>query len=206
MKQYPLVFPFAKFCRQSNDLVKMMGATDFDTQVAEYCVVRLQDLWNCFCRDIAINSAILNTVTLSGKIYPASALRLKNEKAALAIIQSNPNSSEPKWFYPQVMGKSLHLLGVENRADITSSLFTQDNPIMEIKALRNFVAHRLPNTAKEVNIIALQYGVVNRLGQPSWNTPWDIVFKQSQQFINPSNTLFEAWVDRFVYVARIAIK
>lgn len=150
-------------------LLTSSGNTDVSSHILDYhpsddgCIVSLWDAWNRFMRALLLSCASMEVTGLSGASYKPQLTLTESGATSLlaAAARSRSNSirqmaGEPAW-YDQVglldMTTELKLTnGQQIVSAVTSSLvhlnagFSAQNPIEEIRTIRNFIAHKGDST------------------------------------------------------------
>lgn len=124
------------------------------------CLVALWDAWARFLRDAVLTSAQGPTSGLSGSSYvPQVARTAANSLAHLKARGLCGTYDEPTWHSTQVLSSVVQELDVPNRVTIISGLGVTSvavgagslpNPLEEIRACRNFVAHKTAENRKRL--------------------------------------------------------
>jgi len=142
------------------------GAVTVSSQVIDYdpiddgCVVSLWDSWNRFMRALLLSSCSSVQITgASGHLY-CPALALTEAQAVTHLVQvsrSRSNSvrsmaGEPSWYDLNAIYDMTQELQLANSQQIVTAVtssavslgagFVASNPIEEIRAIRNFIAHK----------------------------------------------------------------
>lgn len=111
-------------------------------------MIQLQDQWNVFCRDLVIRSWKGGVQTLSGRSLQAGSGR-RSETDALDALRRTYTGKlrksarwEPKWFDATETIEAATRLGLANLAEISAGVGLTPAPLDEIRAVRNFMAHR----------------------------------------------------------------
>jgi hypothetical protein len=176
-----------------------------EVQLAEYSLGALQDAWSRFVRDLIIRSSLGNATTASGTILGASKHGILTQRDALSILRSQwtkagmPAWWEPSWFRVDAATTAVTILAPGNGSNVVAAIGSSANPIDDLRALRNFAAHRLPNTAALADAVR----VANRSG--SWRQPRDIIGAVARGGA-PGEVLFDSWCRRLRVVAAAAVK
>lgn len=115
--------------------------------LAEYCILRLQDRWSWYVREYCLISAC-GGETLRDGTAVGSSHGFRSEDDALNHLRSHranaSNDWEPDWHVPQQVTGAVRVLGLTNSTRLLSALGVIDNPFDELRACRNFLAHRGP--------------------------------------------------------------
>lgn len=165
----------------------------------EMCIIRLYDLWDRFCRELILLSAYAEPISIRGNRIPRIAgVRTRNDVLSrLRGIQrySNRPLYLITWGDPTVSIYIGQKLGVSNFQNISSALGATPSPLQDLRAVRNYLAHRNEKTAQEVHKIA----VANGLGATH-----DALFIL-HSLRTPGVCLFELWVIQIRIMARNAV-
>lgn len=114
----------------------------------ENATVFLQDQWSAFCRDLVYSSWRGGCMTTLGSSLPARVGSRTNHAALIALKatytgrQRKSPQWEPKWFDPNEAIDAAKRLHVANLASITAGLGLSPSPLDELRAVRNYFAHR----------------------------------------------------------------
>jgi hypothetical protein len=124
------------------------------------CLVSLWDAWGRFLREAVLACTFGPTTGLSGATYEPVAPR--NVQEVLAHLQShgfNGSFAEPTWHSTQVLSSVIRSLQVPNGSTIMNGVGVVSivlgagsiaNPLQELRACRNFVAHKTDETHKKL--------------------------------------------------------
>ncbi len=159
-------------------------------------LIRLQDDWGRFCRDLILISAVGGCSTVAGIALPN---RAASPRDALTILRSSfsgrakPPDWEPKWFIANQALDAARRLRVGNLAAVSGALGSTPSPLEEIRVLRNFVAHRSERAAIE----ARRYSGLNHLKGLH-------AYLQSLQ--SGGSSLLETWVRQLQVMAESAVQ
>lgn len=137
----------------------------------EWCAVYLNDSWQRFCRRLVLSSAVLEPVSLSGKIVrPVPGLRSQRETLAAlrrVLAPKRPAFWEPRWHDAIEAGRAVRVLGVSNASQIIAALGSTPSPAADLNTVRNFIAHRNRDTAGKLSSVLLKYRVATVTGSSS---------------------------------------
>jgi hypothetical protein len=114
---------------------------------AEMAVIRLQDAWARFCRELIIMSASGNSVTLNGSVVPAVIRKRSDVVPALLATYKKRRQYEPKWERAVDCIDAATRLKVANLGTLAAALGSTNSPADEIRHIRNFYAHRRQGAA-----------------------------------------------------------
>lgn len=199
-----------RFLVEAHWLSRLLRRAHFDHPadmrhaVGEFAVVALQDSWNRFTRGVILASAA-GAIT-SGGLRVRSATGRTSHAASLALLRATwptrknqPPWWEPRWFDPGDASQSASLLTITNASTVTGAIGATANPIADLRAVRNFVAHRGPTTAPRVQAVAARHG------RTAWNQPVDIVTIELATVPAGRELLLEAWCRQFAAVASACV-
>lgn len=119
--------------------------------LAEYALLRLHDVWAFRCRQIVLRSAVGGFVTRGGHTIsraanlPSGTAPLDWLRRSWANQKTMKLSWEPDWFLPDNCIRAARLLGTANLASISGGIGASQAAI-EVRTIRNLIAHSLPNT------------------------------------------------------------
>lgn len=151
-----LAKPYASFLTTTSDLLGVLAECNrvsdshlyrlIDDLAREAAVIQLQDRWGHFCRELVLTSAVggIRTTggTLIGRNHQGRATSLSALRASFVGRQRKPAHWEPKWFDPIEAIDAARRLSVSNLATISAALGVSPSPLEELRAIRNFFAHR----------------------------------------------------------------
>jgi uncharacterized protein YfkK (UPF0435 family) len=176
--------------------------------ISEYCVVQLQDCWTRFTRDLIVFASLGNASfgplsSRAGQILGPGVLGVQTFADAVTILRSRWTSGggskppwwEPRWFDQRDAIQALKILQPVNGNDINAALGSSANPIEDLRAVRNFVAHRGATSAPRMRAVA------QSVGSLGWAQPADVV-NTSQAGV----VVFDSWVARLSAVATAAVR
>lgn len=147
-------------------------------RVRSFCIVRLYDAWELFCRELVIESASARPITSAG-VRLARAPGVQRRRDVLPALRglqarSVPSWWEPNWGISASCLDAVRLLQLSNRntlaAAIGGSVLGGASPFVSIsgsslspsdqlRRVRNFVAHERENTAHMVGPVAAALGL-----------------------------------------------
>jgi hypothetical protein len=164
----------------------------------EMSVVRLQDSWSRFCRELVIISASERPVTAAGTLVPLAPgiSRRSDALNALHVVYTRP-PYEPKWFDAQACLRAASILRLNNYASVSGGIGVTPSPLDDLRALRNFLAHRSQMTATGVRDTAIRNSLPPKSGV--------IAILQSDS-TNPGMTILQLWVKQLQTMALIAVR
>lgn len=164
----------------------------------EMAVIRLQDAWARFCRELVLTSASDQPMTAAGTPLPrAPGIVVRSDAInALRRVYSRP-PGEPKWFDAQASLRAATILGVHNYASISSGIGVTPSPLDDLRSLRNFLAHRGELTAAGVRSIASRLQLAGRANVLS------ILLSPSS---SSGMTILELWVKQLQAMSLVAVR
>ena len=173
---------------------------DFDGQlVREMCVMRLQDSWARFCRDLVIMSSWAEPMTAQGsRVAKAPRIRRARDVIPTLISTYTRRTTEPNWHIPSESIDAAQRLRITNYNTVKSglSLSFSHSPTEQVRCLRNYFAHRSENTAKLVQQVAMNMGI------PSRTIPHSL----TGSIVQTGISMFSLWVLRLRTMAWLAIQ
>jgi hypothetical protein len=162
----------------------------------EGAVEKLQDRWSHFCREVVLLSACGLIRTTSGVVLPRG---IRGREAALIELRqtftgrsSKGRFWEPKWFDASEAIDSALRLSIPNFSNVSAALGSTPSPLEEIRAVRNFFAHRGTLAAKTLRSLT---GVSS--------TPEIHAFLRSTSLGGMMQ--FELWTRQLQRIARAAV-
>lgn len=118
----------------------------------ENATIQLQDQWSAYCRDMITASWRGGCTTLGGVVIPKRA-GLSSYASAVAALRATYVGTakkskywEPKWFDPVQALDAAKRLGVPNLPTLSAGLGLTPSPLDELRAVRNYFAHRGPES------------------------------------------------------------
>jgi hypothetical protein len=112
----------------------------------EGAVIKLQDRWAHFCRELVLNSAVGAVRTTQGNFIVR---RFGTEYEALKALRATFTGKskkrpdwEPRWFDPGEAIDAAQRLRVVNFGTVSAALGSTPSPLDDLRAVRNFFAHR----------------------------------------------------------------
>lgn len=149
-----------------NDSV--MGYQHTYVPTEDGCLVSLWDAWNRFLRTLAIASASGAVASARGVVYSPACPR--TEMAALAHLKKNQKKfayrvigDEPNWNIVKAYLDIIECLELDKNqiqtisgaiaaSDIDLGVAIVNNPLEEVRACRNFIAHKSRGTLDKVKV------------------------------------------------------
>lgn len=172
------------------------------TAIQSYAVVRLQDCWARFCRNLVLLSARGRVRTAGGATLLRSPLVHRNQSPldALKMTYSRRRQRwvfwEPKWFDSGQAIRAAQQLRIANFAAVSAGLGLAGHGIDELRACRNFLAHRNQLSDDELDPLR------NRLRVPM-STPAE----QLANTVVPGGiSLFDEWCAELLQRAAAAVQ
>lgn len=126
---------------------------DLQRAAAWHCLIDLQDSWVRFCKAAVLISAKGRVVTKHGLRVARSPVVGKHDDPEVVLLkllkQNNPHRSPfgPKWELPAITIQAAQLLDIANFAQFSAGIGATSPAPMELKACRNYLAHRHQGTA-----------------------------------------------------------
>lgn len=178
----------ALHCRLRRDLDSLAASVDeppLDRSTPSSCntphelgreaaLVRLHDRWNNFVRELILLSTIGGVHRASG-LYVPRQVGVPTRYDALVKLRSTytgrqrkPPRWEPKWFDAAEAIDAAQRLAPVNLNDISAAIGSTPSPLAEIRAVRNYVAHRGRQAADNLRayIPTASVGIHQFLTQP----------------------------------------
>lgn len=122
----------------------------------ESAAIQLQDQWSAFCRDLVLHSWRGGVTTLVGASIPRRVGDV-SDAAGLAALRATYTGSdkkskywEPKWFDPIQTLDAAKRLSIPNIGSVTVGVGLTPSPLDELRAVRNYFAHRGEETSKRL--------------------------------------------------------
>jgi len=173
--------------------------------LAEYCAVQMQDCWTQFLRDLVLRSALGNARRADGRVVGVGPLGRMYERDARVLIQKKwpggkkPSYFEPNWYNFDHTSKAIQVLQPNNGNDINTAVGSLNNPIEELRAVRNFAAHRGHISASSLQQVAAVW-------LPNWRQPSDLLLQAVADPQGKPEARLRQWSRRFRLVAAAAVK
>jgi hypothetical protein len=121
-------------------------------------IVRLQDYWANFVRQLVVLSASGNGHTTSGSSV-ASAHGLTSVRGVEAwLAPHTPPAREPDWHVAQTSLRLARLLGISNFRNVSAALGSVTSPEANIRIYRNYIVHRNKDTADRLRHLVRSNG------------------------------------------------
>jgi hypothetical protein len=174
---------------------------------AWYCLIRLHDAWADFCRSVLLLSAYGGVRTRQGVLIAPSPVLQPGDDALKVLEKSwKQNKQMCRWQkqgppvdLPVVAIVAAQLLSISNLTSFSAGIGASNtNAPVELKACRNFLAHRHEDTALHHDIGDLRL----RINAPASVTD---VGELPAQFVSGGVTLFEEWCLDLETIASAAI-
>lgn len=110
-------------------------------------------------------------------------------------VEPKPSYWEPTWFDKKHLKKVSNQLS-QNQSPILSAMSVIKNPIPEMRPIRNYIAHRNPNTGAEFR---MEYGIWNGKGR---RQPAILLFGRVVNAQGISVSKLENWIERLNDIAK----
>jgi hypothetical protein len=192
-------YPLRRLCQETSwlreEFIKAyLNVPGRQSQLAcEMAVVRLQDAWSRFCRELIVISAIGKTVTIAGvPLRPCAGISTRSSVMPQLISKYKRRRYEPKWECAIDCIDAGQRLGISNIVTIAAALGAANSPAEHIRHVRNFYAHRKQETAGNALSTGCFYG----------NT-YPSVFSLGS-YIAGGETIIDSWMNGLIRVAAAA--
>lgn len=169
-----------------------------------HCLIALHDAWSRFCKHAIIVSALGGVVSNSGNTVAPSPV-LAGGASPLDYLQSNwPKGlgrcypEGPKWYEAPVADVAAQILQIGNYAAFSGAILAKADAPTELKACRNYLAHRDPGTENHNDIQNLRARI-----KVAGTTPH--TERLAEYKVSGSTTLFEEWCIELDTIAGAAI-
>lgn len=156
------------------------------TAIQSYAVMRLHDAWARFCRRLVLRCARGKLVTAGGSYVPRSPT-VRSSRSPLDALKStypagrqNWRVWEPRWFDPDQAIDAAKRLGIGNFSTVSAGLGLTGPGLNELRACRNFFAHRNEQTDHGLDDLRARLGLP--LSTPAEQLPNTTVFGGSRLF------------------------
>lgn len=131
-----------------------------------HCVIRLFDSWSRFCRSLVVTSAGARPVTAAAGRLPLAPGINSLTDVVPALRAHNPKRPpwwEPRWGRASECIAAAKSLGIPNVATVSAAIGATPSPADDIRALRNFYAHRGEPALAPARAVAARLGIVGRV-------------------------------------------
>lgn len=169
---------------------------------AEMCVIRLNDAWSRFCRELVVTSAYAKPLTAQGSRVPRAPGVKRRDQVIPKLLATYPRrSQEPDWYIPDRCLDAAKRLNVSNYPAISSGIGasfpgSSPSPNDQVRLVRNFFAHRHQESAGKALEIARSLNI------PGVTHPRYLVVAT----VPPGISVFELWVIRLRMMAYLSIQ
>lgn len=170
------------------------------TAVQSYSVVRLHDAWARFCRELVLLSAAGDTTTAASVYVPRSPLvgPYQNPLDVLKSTYSRRRQRfvlwEPKWYDPADAVQAAQALRIANFPTVSAGLGLAGHGVDELRACRNYLAHRNRLAHRELDPLRHRLGV-------SLSTPAEELVNET---VLGGVSVFEEWCIELTQRASLA--
>ena len=173
-----------------------------ETAGQSYAVLRLHEAWARFCRELVLTSARGQVVTSTGAVVRRSPLVSQMRTPLVVLKASYPPSRqrkflwEPKWFDAGEAIDAARRLKISNFAEVSAGLGVAGHALDELRACRNFLAHRGRASDDEFDIVRSNHSLYRFVAaEEALNNP-----------VEGGVTLFEFWHHDILRRARLAVQ
>lgn len=127
----------------------------------EMCLVRAQDSWARFCRELIVSSAYAQPITIDGRtVRRAENISTRQDvENAIHVLFHKKRTREPEWHIAREAIDAAQKIGLTNRDYISAALGATPSPMEDIRPLRNYVAHRSARSRSLVMAVAQRHNV-----------------------------------------------
>lgn len=161
----------------------------------ELCAIRLLDAWARFCRELVVWSASRRPVTGSGRALPLAPGITGPQQVVPTLLASYAKKKyEPRWHDAGECIDAAKRLGLANLSTISLALGVTPSPADDLRAVRNFAAHRCYDTADKLQRL------LKSLGLPKNATPEQVL----QQPVSGGSCAFVTWLYQLRLIAKNA--
>jgi len=162
----------------------------------EACVIRLNDAWARFCRQLIIQSAACHAITFSGRVVPLAPNINVPSEVIPRLLAINNWKYEPRWHDATICIQAARDLKINNYFDVSAGIGLSPSPLEDLRRVRNFLAHRTKGTARQMEKVA-------KLLQLSPRTSVDDLL---QTYVPPGLTTFSKWVSEMQLMSELSIQ
>lgn len=171
--------------------------------VAEMCVIRLQDAWSRFCRELVVTSAYAKPLNAQGNRVPRAPGVKRRDQVIPKLLATYPNrNKEPTtWYMPGDCLDIAKRIEVSNYSTIASGIGASfpgasTSPNDQVRLVRNFFAHRHQESAGKALEIARSLNI------PGVTHPRSLVVAT----VPPGISVFRLWANRLRIMAHLSIQ
>ena len=208
-----LLKPYQRFVKETALLSQVVSASTHLSNSNNYhssqgkfaidmCVMRLHDAWARFCREVVVFSAYAEPLTANGTKLPrVPGITKRSQVIPFLISTYRKRTQEPSWYLAQDCIDAARRLQIANYSAISGGIGLSfpnlhSPPNDQLRVLRNFLAHRNPDTAKEANQIGQSFNI-SRVENPS---------SLITLVIPPGITIFAFWINSLRLMASLSIQ
>jgi len=162
--------------------------------VCEMVIVRMQDAWARFCRELIILSALGNGETLGGIPLKPSLPVINNRASVIPALLSTykRRQYEPRWERADECIEAGQRLSILNLPTVSSALGATNSPAEAMRHVRNFYAHRKQGTARNAILTGCFAG-----------SRYPVVFAL-RSYTTGGGTVLDSWINGLIIVATAA--
>ncbi len=184
-------------------IIPALPLTEIDCLVAhayasEMAVIRIQDAWSRFCRELVLVSAFGFPRTATGTIVQrAPGIMTRHDAIArINVIYHRNPGQEPDWHQPHASINAARALGIRNFPNVSAGIGATPSPLTDLRDFRNFFAHRTQRLAISTKTIARASAISERL------LARDIIAEE----VGPGVSLLTRWVAQIQNLAYASIQ
>ena len=205
--------PYRKFLRETEQLTQVLvtlghlpssgwAEKEKEKLVAEMCVMCLHDAWARFCRELVVTSAYAEPLTATGTRVPkVQGIQRRSQVIPRLLSTYKRRTQEPSWYLARDCIDASSRLQLANHVTISNGIglsfpTLSVSPNDQVRMVRNFFAHKNPDTAREVKQVARSLNLPtsdNASGVPTTLIP-------------PGITAFAFWVNCLRSMAYLSIQ
>lgn len=172
---------------------------EYQRFVCEMCIIRLHDAWARFCRELIVMSAYARPFTAQGqRVSRAPGIQGRHQVIPALLATYRKRTMEPFWHIPNDCLDAARRLNISNYPTIMTGLglsFPQ-SATDQLRNVRNFLAHRNASTARDVEQVARNLGLLNV------RYPYLLVVS----VVQPGASVFALWVHQLRTMAWSSIQ
>lgn len=160
----------------------------------EMLVVRLQDFWSQFVRELIVLSASGQAETSSGTPLPATMGFTGVGDVRTWLVANRPSRNRDlDWHVAATSTHWSQRIGIANHSTVTAAIGSTNSPEEQVRIYRNFIVHRTKETADRLRRENHRRGL----------SPSSLAMLPSET-MSGGIPLFTRWVLDFQLVAKVA--
>ena len=124
----------------------------FEHISTEYATINLLNAWSEYCGDLLVYSYNGGFITTTGTPVAPRPPKSKEQIAQelRARFGRGRGSWHPSWHSPDQFRNFARHLSLQNQRELVAAMGSNINPVVDVRVLRNFFAHKGQNTYQQV--------------------------------------------------------